>query len=337
MTAVTHSTGGPSAASPPDLPPLASQPLLLISQIQRSGGSMLAQLFDGHPQVLAHPAELFIGKPQKWHWPELDRHATPKAWFDSLYERGLVKFIGRGFAKAGSNPYALEDVHPYRFSPHRQIMMFLALIEQHKPASQRAILDCYFTSYFAAWEDYRPTGRERYLSAFCPQLLMVPKSLAGYLRDYPDGRVLSSVRDPRTWYVSCHRHSRNAYPDAVSAIRQWRQSTESILSLAEHQPERIMFFTYEAAIRDPVAVIRRAAAWLGIEYLDILTVPTYLGRPVLPNSSFGVSTYGVNTLSLDRAQLLAPADRDYIEREAMPLYLEAERLSGSRVSGPRSS
>lgn len=311
-----------------DLPALASQPLLLISQVQRSGGSMLAQLFDGHPQVFAHPSSLSIGRPRKWHWPELDRQATPVAWFECLFEYHLPKYIEQGFAKAGGNPYARQDVHPYRFSPQRQIAIFVALIERHKPASQRAILDCYFTSYFAAWEDYRPTGRERYVSAFCPRLVMVPESLAGYLRDYPDGRVLSSVRDPRTWYVSSHRHNRQSYPDAASAIGLWRNSTEAILALAERQPERIMFFTYEAVIRHPAAAMHRIADWLGIEYLDILTEPTYLSRPVLPNSSFGVNTYGVNTLSLDRAQLLAPADRDYIEREAMPLYLEAERLSG---------
>jgi len=35
-----------------------TSPLVLISQIQRSGGSLLSQLFDGHPEVHAHPHEL---------------------------------------------------------------------------------------------------------------------------------------------------------------------------------------------------------------------------------------------------------------------------------------
>jgi hypothetical protein len=30
-------------------------PLALISQIQRSGGSLLSQLFDGHPVIYAQP------------------------------------------------------------------------------------------------------------------------------------------------------------------------------------------------------------------------------------------------------------------------------------------
>ena len=46
-------------------------PLALISQIQRSGGSMLSQLFDGHPEVHAHPHELKIGYPKKYNWPEI--------------------------------------------------------------------------------------------------------------------------------------------------------------------------------------------------------------------------------------------------------------------------
>ena len=43
-------------------------PLVLISQIQRSGGSLLSQLFDGHPEVHAHPHELKIGYPKKDTW-----------------------------------------------------------------------------------------------------------------------------------------------------------------------------------------------------------------------------------------------------------------------------
>jgi hypothetical protein len=41
-------------------------PLALISQIQRSGGSLLSQLFDGHPEIYAHPDELKIGYPEKY-------------------------------------------------------------------------------------------------------------------------------------------------------------------------------------------------------------------------------------------------------------------------------
>jgi hypothetical protein len=40
------------------------EPLVLITQIQRSGGTLFAQLLDGHSKLHVHPSELHIGKPK---------------------------------------------------------------------------------------------------------------------------------------------------------------------------------------------------------------------------------------------------------------------------------
>lgn len=309
------------------MPIEACCPLVLVSQVQRSGGSLMAQLFDGHPELFAHPAELHIGHPRKWDWPDLDLAAGPEAWIETLHEEGLARYFKRGLAKASRNVHARKDKRPYRFSLPVQRRVFLDACTAKRPLTQRQVLDCYFTSYFGAWEDCAPSGRERFVTAFLPRLVMEDASAERYLRDYPDGRIVSIVRDPRTWYLSSHRHNADGYPYPAAAIPFWRRSTEAILALSERLEGRHLFFTYEALVGDPPAVMRRVAAWLGIEYLDILTVPTYLGSPVRPNSSFAVDSFGVNRLSLERVDLLEPAERAYIERESMPLYREAERRS----------
>src|SRR5262245_51494389 len=61
-----------------------TQPLVLISQIKRSGGTLLSQLFDGHPSCYAHPHELQIGK-SKYQWPKLDLSAHPREIFHYLF------------------------------------------------------------------------------------------------------------------------------------------------------------------------------------------------------------------------------------------------------------
>ena len=43
------------------------EPLVLICQAQRSGGTLLARLFDAHPQCHAHPHELHIGAQEAAH------------------------------------------------------------------------------------------------------------------------------------------------------------------------------------------------------------------------------------------------------------------------------
>ena len=65
-------------------------PLVLISQIQRSGGSMLSQLFDGHPEVHAHPHELKFGYPRKYDWPPIELVDHPERWFEILFEDIVV-------------------------------------------------------------------------------------------------------------------------------------------------------------------------------------------------------------------------------------------------------
>src|SRR4051794_41532305 len=74
------------------------QPLVLVSQVQRSGGSLLSQLFDGHPQCHAHPSEIYIGHPKKWDWPPLDLSA-PETWFETLYEVPVELHLREGYVK----------------------------------------------------------------------------------------------------------------------------------------------------------------------------------------------------------------------------------------------
>ena len=74
------------------------QPLVLISQIQRSGGTLLSQLFDHHPQLHAHPHELHTGHPNKEAWPALDMK-RPGDWFPTLYERPAKRSFNEGYRK----------------------------------------------------------------------------------------------------------------------------------------------------------------------------------------------------------------------------------------------
>ena len=85
---------------PVDFPRLLSlvedamtQPLVLISQVQRSGGTLLSQLFDGPPQVHAHPDELKIGGPRETDWPQLDMRLSPDEGFELLFEPAVVRHV----------------------------------------------------------------------------------------------------------------------------------------------------------------------------------------------------------------------------------------------------
>src|SRR5690606_23176471 len=125
-------------------------PLVLISQVQRSGGTLLSQLFDGHPQIAAHPDEFRIGHPTEEDWPPIDPALGADANFRILFAAKTSRKVSRGYAK-GNRGVA---VHPHFLIPRVQYGLFRHLFEKTSPKNAREVLDLYFTSYFNAWLNY---------------------------------------------------------------------------------------------------------------------------------------------------------------------------------------
>ena len=74
-----------------------NSPLALIAQIQGSGGSLLSQFFDGHPELHAHSHELLIGYPEEHIWPRIDLSEDSKKWFEVLFEDIVCEYNREGY------------------------------------------------------------------------------------------------------------------------------------------------------------------------------------------------------------------------------------------------
>ena len=266
------------------------EPMVLVSQIQRSGGTLLSRLFDGHPECHAHPYELKIGR--KARWPKLDLDA-PESWFEALYEQKAAVHLVSGWSKPGLKETDL-DVFPFLFLPRLQKQLFDAGLAERPVERQRDVLDSYFTAYFNAWLDNENlyTGPKRLVTAFTPRTSLEPKNLKRFFGDYPDGWLVTIVREPRAWYASASRH-RTEYQDLDAALELWRQSALAAIEARERHGDRVVVLAYEELVQDTEGTMRRLAERFGIAWDPTLLVPTFNGRPVRANSSDPVQSYGV--------------------------------------------
>jgi hypothetical protein len=298
------------------------EPLVLVSQLQRSGGSLLNSLLDGHPQLHVHPYELHIGHPTKADWPVLDLDADADVWLEFLQEPVLTSLFAAGYRKKPRmGDLEGHPTLPFTVVPTLVDSLFRLLCAERPPASQREVIGHYLTAFFNAWIDNQGLREEpkRWVAAFGPRLAW-GESRRRLLDDYPDGRVVALLRDPRAWYASASGFS-SRYDELNESLALWRRGAEEITAAKRERPDGVLVILYEALVRDSERVMRGVAEWLGIDWSGSLLTPTFNRLPVRPNSSYGLAATGIRTEPLDRwREVLTPELADVITEQTWELY-----------------
>jgi hypothetical protein len=190
------------------------------------------------------------------------------------------------------------------------------------------------TSYFNAWLDnhnlYGPS--KRWVSAFAARLNAHEDSVRTFFDTYPDGRLISIVRDPRSWFLSARRYLEvnpspgrtHDYGDMATAVGLWIDSSRAMLAARERYGDRFRLLTFEDLVSDTETVMRSLAEYLDITFHPSLLTPSFNGMPIKADSSFRVTGHGVSREPLSRfRELLSPEEISYIDERATPLYHEA--------------
>jgi hypothetical protein len=300
------------------------QPIVLIAQVQRSGGHLLARLLDGHPDCLNHPHELQWGRPKKDNWPsfEVDARLTPDAAFALVRERWLETAVADGALRVGPGGPAS---HPFQFDQALHETLFKAMLALRPPVSRRDVLDAYLTASFNAWLDYHGlyATPKRYVTAFIPRVTMVPDSLDRFFHDYPDGRLVTIVRQPGSWLASALRNKglqREHGGDAEAALGIWSTSTEASLRAAERFGVRVTVVLFDELIHRTRDVMARLCDTLGLAFHLCLTTPTLNGMPVRSNSLFQ-PVEGIDVSATERHRsALSSTQAATVATSALPLY-----------------
>ena len=268
-------------------------PLVLISQISRSGGTWLSQLLDHHPQVWAHPLEFRFGQSRKSDWPDLPSISDAEdAWELLRYAKAEETFGSGTYAKGN------DDTHPMLFEADTQHALFFRLAEISKPTTDREWFDLYFTSFFSVWLDYqRRYGPKRYVAGFASMLALEPQSMARFRQVYPDGWLISILREPFGWYASVKKRAEKDEKTKRSAKKRlyggfdqveaaYLDNIKSIHANRTLFGDRYIELDYETLVADTETTVRALAACLGLDWHPTLTRQTFNGMSIRPNTSF---------------------------------------------------
>ena len=300
-------------------------PVVLISQAERSGGSMLAQLFDSHSKLLAHPHELKIGYPNKIHWPQINLNGSVDENFRVLFEHDAITMCERGYAKG---KYSVSRKN-FFFLPRGQREVFRAMSNDKKNSTSRDVLNAYFTSYFNAWINMQgDIETAKFVTGFTPRLADSSENMDQFWYTYPDGYLISIVRSPLSWYPSIARQKagKRAFSTKELTADHWNNAVNAMFHEKQRKPEQVIVISFDDLVTKTESTMRLICRRIGIDYEGTLVVPTFNGKPIEANTSFDPMTPGsVSSAPTKRESFLASEERAYITKACMPLHERAMR------------
>jgi Sulfotransferase family len=275
------------------------QPLVLISQAPRSGGTLMMRLFDGHPSCHTIGHELSA---RLWRLKAAHADDPDTAW-ERVYDGGMRNRFLRGHRQSHKELNRTREQHPFLLPPSLHRRLFDLAFARFGDGSPRSVLDSYFTAYFNGWLNNQNlnTGRSKqWITGFTPRLLVEPEYMPRFWIAYPDGRLISIVRNPRSWYVSARAWS-NEWRRIDRSIAQWRESVSETIRVKAERPDQVHIVAFEDLVKNTEKTMRRAAKFLGLPFDPALLEPTFNRTPITANSSFPVRRTGM---------LNAPVHRD---------------------------
>ena len=267
---------------------------ILINSQQRSGGSLLARMFDGHFNLCVFPHEMRFSQ-AKDKLPPLDKFQTEN--FETVLKMLNTEGNFRGTKLFSKQQY---ESHEITFDYDKFLFQFRQLWQKDGLESRsmgRAFL-AEAEAFFRVVNGgrlWREENEIRYFVGHCARSWLIPAEKI--FKEFPDSFILQPIRDPRALVASKKQVSSNVEqksPDVIELhINQWIDSVVQGLKSALRFPDRYCVIKYEDLVAEPEATMKNLSEFLGLPYNKVLSEPHYLGSSWRGNSAFG-PTQGVD-------------------------------------------
>lgn len=295
-------------------------PLILISQIQRSGGTMITQLFDNHSEVLSYPHELRVFNPA-WNFLSFKNFYTFKMEPFASMARNK-KYVKNASIKN-------QESHHLKFDLNFQKFIF-DKYSQTDDGNLREQFNFYFTSFFNSFENLKTSiNKKKYILAFIPRSNLYKKNFEIFSKTYPDGFIVSLIREPLSWLSSAIKHSLE-YKDVNYALKIWYDTTKLTLNMKQNR-NKIILVNFEDIITKPKKTLKKLCKKLKINYSESLAIPTFNGEKILSDSSFRSVRGQIDQTTLTRKNNLNENIRKQIKKQlkikCTDLYEETKKYS----------
>ncbi len=306
---------------------------IFIGGVQRSGGSLLARLFDGHPQIASYPVEVGFPFSDKFY-KRFENHlgipmTVPKR--DDFNQESLFSLLGipeekpdvilkygkEQGDKIGVRQNYLEKQYYGAVKTDFSFDQFKDLVVDYAKdaGSVAGYYDARHKAYFEAW-DNGAHGKEAGYVVMHASAGLYLTNIEDFFQEFSGSVFMHSLRNPLGLiaseksrlvkrYYGSRRFSYPPFPnnfiksfnnyDLKALIRAWKVAVTRLVLLQEKYgcDQRFIVLSYDYLVKNVVESMQMLSKCVGIDYDDTLINPTIGGVDWHGNSHSG-KQQGVN-------------------------------------------
>tara|TARA_A100001015_G_scaffold274054_1_gene330081 strand:- start:843 stop:2126 length:1284 start_codon:yes stop_codon:yes gene_type:complete len=306
---------------------------IFIAAIIRHGSSLLARLFDGHPDIASYPSEKqFFTDQSTFYFPdgltgsptyvpsleEYTKSSNLKNFFnvpDKKEETSIV-WEKEKADDIGVRKNYLEKAYYQNLKTNFDYKQFVGFLEK-KHHNIRSIHDAYNTyheAYFNAWDNGKYLGSKKFV-AFHASGGLYLKNFQKYFEEFKNSSIIIPTRNVHTYIASekiriarlffGSRRFYKPFPpnflvkkfsnyDLKALIRTWKISiTRTVILKEKFKNYNLIVYRYENLAKDTEATMKNICHKLDLKFDKNLLTPTIANQPWLGNSHEGAKK-GIN-------------------------------------------
>ncbi len=337
---------------------------IFIAAIIRHGSSLLARLFDGHPDIASYPSEKqFFKDESTFYFPDAltGSPTLVPSWEDYLRFNNLKKFFNVSDKKddvsniwgkekaddVGVRKNYLEKAYYQNIDTNFDYKKFVNTLENHNNIkSIQDAYNAYHEAYFKAWDNGRYLGSKKFV-AFHASGGLYLKNFQNYFEQFRNSSVIIPIRNVFTYIASekiriarlffGSRRFYKPFPpnflvrnfsnyDLRALIRTWKVSiTRTVILSEKFKNNNLIIYRYENLARETETTMKNICHKLDLEFNKILLTPTIAKQPWLGNSHDGAKK-GIG-LSNYYKDILSKDELDLINKETSKLMKEIDKFN----------
>jgi Sulfotransferase family len=308
---------------------------ILINGMARTGGGLLNSLFDGHSELLVLPFEMLYST-NKVTYPRLKKASKTKDLILFQNEMNLESIL-KNYSKKKTISKDFYGKRKNEFNYSEFLKTLKEILNSHNQWVPSLLLNSVYRSFFLNWRNNyskEKINSAQYVVNHCSMMCFADP--IEFWNLFPNGYIIQTIRDPRSWYASRKNILETKNDDPIvlpQSILMWCESAIRAKINSSLYNNKYFTVRYEDIVLTPKKIMRKLSSIMNIEFQETMSVPTLDGAEWLGNSSFEPKT-GIDRNHLDRwKKILTKYEIEYINEQCKDFiylfkYEDKEKYKG---------